>query len=275
MGDFSQFRLERLIQTAIPINPDMILDWRRFAEADAPTLRLRGLTLTPDQQLVPIQIDHDTTELFLPRSKRIRLHDGWLLSLNIFMMGPAKQRGLDYNVVSLLYRSEEPENAVITLIKGYYEGENHLSWPYGRHVEMTEGQGAIVTTVVPNPAAGAGFTYTVPSNTRERVLAVRYELNTDATAGNRTAGIELKTATDMPIAETRTSFLQGPSSGFIYNFWHGITEIPDTTGSNVIGSLPPITLTGGMKITSDIGNFKPGDQISNIAITTERWVAIP
>ncbi len=115
-----------------------------------------------------------------------------------------------------------------------------------------------------NPAAGANFTITVPPNEAWGLRAIRFQITTDATAGNRSAMLLLDDTVNIFFQVTPASVL-APSISGRFSFGRGIGYASAVNTHRVQG-LPDVILDTGWRIQSSVEGLAAADQISLITV---------
>lgn len=128
---------------------------------------------------------------------------------------------------------------------------------------------------VPNPAAGAQWSVTVPGDQAWRVLSVAALLTTSAVAGNRSAAL---------LADDQQSVFMGADSdvaiaanlAVTISWALGlITSTSIVTGGVASAGLPDLVLPPGYRLRSATTAFDVADQWSSIAIAVESLQTLP
>lgn len=135
----------------------------------------------------------------------------------------------------------------------------------------------IVTLQVPQPAAGAGFTF-VPSTTdKTLLLALTGKLATDATVASRRPALTLADQAGLTYWTADAVFGQAASLAVIYSWARGAALAPAAalvTAERVALPLPWLRLQPGDEVTVSTTAEDTGDQWSAIvyrAIVGDWW----
>lgn len=122
-----------------------------------------------------------------------------------------------------------------------------------------------------NPAAGANFTYTLPTPYHYKLDAVRFKIVTDANAANRQVMLHMYTV-GAPSIYYSSTILVAENLTRYYSLWAGLNTIDRGTFSQNVCSLPPqMYLRENCIIASDIKNIQVGDLITEIQLHFRRW----
>lgn len=124
---------------------------------------------------------------------------------------------------------------------------------------------------VANPAAGAGFTYTVGGNYWERLAAISFTLVTDANGATRQVLLAMKDGTGTNIASTAAGGTQITALTRLYSFVPNQGTAPALIGTTFLAPLPVLFLQPGFSVVVSITNVQVGDQVSAIRIYREAF----
>jgi hypothetical protein len=129
-----------------------------------------------------------------------------------------------------------------------------------------------------NPAAGADFSLTVPTNSLWEIVHIGFHITTSATAANRFLACQVLDAgsNELFLFFASGSSL-GASGGSDTRFEVGIPQLAGNIGITSFNSsaMPPkLMVTDGFKIGSHIYNIQAGDQISGIRIIVRAYKSL-
>ena len=132
---------------------------------------------------------------------------------------------------------------------------------------MTQHNQFVVT--VADPAAGADFSYTVPTtSTPQKLIAASYTLTTDANVANRLARVRVKRGSNT-ILMAAASSVQA-ADAVASNFWQYNVAVNVVASTSRVQVLPDqITLFPGDVIDSFLLNKQVGDQITLVTFVFE------
>ncbi|OGK10160.1 MAG: hypothetical protein A2Y63_00275 [Candidatus Riflebacteria bacterium RBG_13_59_9] len=126
--------------------------------------------------------------------------------------------------------------------------------------------------IVPNPAIGANWEYSVPTGCLFQIHHITFQLSTDATVSNRQPFMALNYAGSRMSAFANTQ-VQAASQARVWIFTLGLPTSAQAIGTVLICGLPTIImLRPDWVFASAIYNLQAGDQLTAISITGERWV---
>jgi len=166
-----------------------------------------------------------------------------------------------------------PANEFRVLCAGYLTTSQGMSWPDRQPMQSAEGPGWPLSISVGNPAAGADWTYTLPTTQRLDVYGVHALLTTSATAGTRTVTLKVTDGAN-------TLFLIDATNTQAISLAYDYTMYPSSFAGGSAGThqyipLPePLVLMQGWTIGTTTANISATDQWSAIRITALSWFDI-
>ncbi len=203
------------------------------------------------------------------------LAEGYFLGCQIFSSLLTTQRGQLF--VSLaVQRGPNLSSGITTafLLQDYIDLVDQTGWPPGRYISSTDGAGAILSTAVANPAAGADWSFTVPAQSRAKVRSVKAQLATSATAGARLARLQITDGTNVVFTVVPT-ITQTVSLTWTYDWALGMGGELNASANNFVGeALPDMLLEPGWVIGTSTAAISATDQWSLIRLETERWISV-
>ena len=133
--------------------------------------------------------------------------------------------------------------------------------------------GRAFSEVVPlvNPAAGAGFTYTVGGNYWERLAALSFVFTTNGNAANRAVTLRIKDGSGATLVAVPGAAVQVASTAYTYSFWGDQTPTNDTVNLVNAQPVPRIYLQPAYSVAVAVGAIDAGDQVSAIRLYVERF----
>lgn len=200
------------------------------------------------------------------------LAEGYLLSLQVFPSVTTTQRGQLYVTVFLKHGPLATSgNLNAILAQGYIDAVTALAWPGGYMEPSVSGQGAITSVAVTNPAAGADFSFTVPTGERLRLRSLTATLTTAVAVANRQPVLNITDGTSILFSIVPT-VVQTASLAVRYS-WGAMlgVEVVGNGGLFVAEPLPDVLLEPGFKVTSVTGAIAAADQWSAIHFCFEQW----
>lgn len=124
--------------------------------------------------------------------------------------------------------------------------------------------------LVPNPAAGAGFTWKPSGAEFTRIRAVCFQLVTSSAVANRIVYLDLVDGSGAKIARSSAGFNQTASLTSVYTFAVGINTYGANAAASIGSGLPEIWLRNGCEISVGITAVDTADQVSAIRVTVDQ-----
>src|SRR6266542_935387 len=145
-----------------------------------------------------------------------------------------------------------------------------------RHLveSLRSGRAQYRVFTIAQPAAGAGFSFTVDSLGWLQVLAIRYAFLTDATVINRVPRIEYRDGDGNDLLRMPIGVVIQATTGAVLSF---ISDYGITTGVTSASNSSPLVgwlLMPGWSVAAVIANMQAADQISLIRVTALDWVTL-
>jgi len=177
------------------------------------------------------------------------------------------RRGECYVRVTLLLDGEPVQR----LASAYLTDSKTLSWPPGQFEGFTEGPGFLEVVQTADPAAGAEVTYTIPTNQRARLRALKLVLVTDATVANRYAHVVIDDGAN-EITRIESDYAQVASKNLQYFFLEGF-PVNSVLTNEVMRFFPvAFPLMQGSRIRTLTGNMVAGDDHGVGTLFLETWI---
>ena len=137
---------------------------------------------------------------------------------------------------------------------------------------LPENQGYIRHVTIPDPAAGAVFTYTQPVAVRWRVISLCAHFVTDANPANRQISLDFRLGTDI-ILRAGINDLITDSLTLDISWNPGGGGVVNAANTAKMGVLPSTFLFNNeMIIFATVQNIQIGDQFSEIHLLVEEWM---
>jgi len=194
-----------------------------------------------------------------------QLLEGYILSAGITLTSNTALLGPCYAWLTLRRFGAGLGNLTRTLISGNLQLNRAISWPERQALSPTEEALQILTFSIGNPAAGVDITYSVPVAMRLTLFVFGAQLVTSATAGTRTATLEILFGGNVVAAIDATA-TQAPSLTRHYT-GYGNGFAGGSGGTNIYWPLPsPTVLAGSMQLVTSTANLSATDQWSNVWI---------
>lgn len=227
--------------------------------------------LRPDGVIVP-----NSFSIFPPNTRArtatiFGLTEGFLLSVQLFGQAGGILRGQCFAYVEIC---RPPSGTVIgyeTLVSDYVTNGATIGWPGGRVQQSTEGPGFLHSVAVGNPAAGADWNVSVPTNARWKVICARMQLVTGAAVANR--------AVESNVDDGAASYAIGdgnlsvPASTTVnVSFMGGIPTIATNYTDVNVATPPGLWQPATHRYSSRTLGIQAADQFSLINLLVEEWI---
>lgn len=133
--------------------------------------------------------------------------------------------------------------------------------------------GNIKTIIIPAPAQGANFSYTIPVGRRMHVRSIAFHFVTDANVATRRVVVYVIDPEGGISYSTIPTVTQAAGLSYDYTFAPGSRELANAVGRYVTSHLASkLILVPGENISSDIQNVQAGDQIQEIYLLVEEFI---
>lgn len=230
------------------------------AAADT-TLQAFGRVLRDDGEIEPFQ-----TFIFAPDTVTRVVQDlpmpkGFLLSLIVNVTGAAPLIGQVFTRASLIRGFTGATVVTATLLQGYVNAAQVLSWPGTplQQADAVPGYGLQIISTGALP--GQLMQFTVPTGEHYSVLGAQASLQCDATAATRRAYLFPSSANQAFFSHHTQTVL---ASGFRSHYWAiGLTGNIDAASTQSAAALPTrVELDAGEQIRIFATNMQAGDQFT-------------
>ncbi len=163
------------------------------------------------------------------------------------------------------------DDVLLEFCSGYVYGTKSLSWPAGNSSDIVPQHGRFESDVSPsNPAAGANFSYTVPTGEIWRVFGMTFRLTTDANVANRRVFPYFSCAS----GTYRFWANEDQAASLTHDYVGHVGESPPTTLYTTYHHLPmprDVWIRGNGTIGIIVDNKQAGDQLFGIKFMQERF----
>ena len=240
---------------------------------------LAGVSLAINARLWnPVEGVHEINELMTPTSDRslntfsFGLHYGYLVSAVIKATAGSPHRGQTLATMLLARPPAAAFAPKVLLAQDYVTTQYGPLYPGGKQGAGVDGQGALFSFSVAQPAAGADWVQTVPTGARWILHGIYATLATAIAVANRQPLLLFDDGTNKLVA-ANTALVQAAS---LTEDWAWSPTV-STTGlfqSNVNEvQLPfPVPLSAGWRVRTLTGAIQAADQWSAIRLLVEEWL---
>lgn len=244
---------------------------RSFNAAAGVALQLEGRLLTPDGEIIPIAGPMVTTTDRLAQTATHAIGAGWIQGLQVRATAGSPRVGQCFVVVELVRGQTGAFQSLGTLLQGYVTDTTPLAWPGTPLRPSAEGPGVIRSITGTDPAAGAEWSETVPTNARWRLFGVTAPLVTDATVANREFVLTIDDGAAI-VAEVPAGTVQAASLTRRYSFLRNVQRGVGVSDDTIGGPVPDAILMGGYRIRSVTINLAGGDNWGAPQLWVEEWI---
>lgn len=165
---------------------------------------------------------------------------------------------------------------VVALASGYVSNTKSISFPSAGIQGMTDEIGKSVIIEVSRPAANNQWTYTIPDHRRFRLMAISFELVTDANAANRNILVQITPngSSNGLIYFSNTNLTASLNAFYSWsNSGRAETQLTIGTNSFIVVPFPQgIELHAGDIISSLASGFQVGDRYNRIELYGKLWI---
>lgn len=247
---------------------------KTFCSDAGAIVAVRGRVLRPDNVPVPI------AESIVANSNRTNafvlsgLAEGWLLGLEVFAGGATPGSERCYVIVDLVRGNVGAGSATQGLTKGYITNNTPLIWPYGADMLPQDGPGALFSTTIGVPSAGAEFSFTFPTNSRSEVIAIQAVLNTAVAVANRQPRLFFDDGANTFYAAPLGTTI--PASQVVNISWGAGAGGPIIADLGVMAAPIPnnVFMAGGFRLRSVTGALQAADQWNGIFLLRREWIDV-
>lgn len=201
----------------------------------------------------------------------MRMGESLLIDVTVSMTGSTSLGRATYARVTKIRGQDSVPMTLQSLLAGYVSPRESLTYPPVFFEPQFSGRGNIRSITGTDPAAGVEISETVPTNTMWRVIAITFDLVTDATVANRIVRVEMDDGTNVHVIAAAPN-TQAASLTLRYTAADGGQSL--TTSGNRVG----ITLPGGVflressRIRTNTGNLQAGDNFTAPQLLVEEWI---
>lgn len=212
-----------------------------------------------------------------PTSNRVRnafqflLTEGFLLSVQVFSEPPALIRGQTFVYLEIGRQVGASFTGYWTLLQDYLAAGQSLSWPGSRIIQSIEGPGWTHSVAVTQPAAGADWTVTIPTNARWRFMSGAAQLVTSAAVANRVTEFNPNDSVPATMG-IGTPNQTVPASQTVQICYSPSVPTAVANITDVVCLATPVVSLAGYVLKSRSTNLQAADQYSNVNLEVEEWI---
>jgi|GEM_PF-1422374 len=203
-------------------------------------------------------------------SLNIPLYEGWLISATVSMLSGT---GETYFRLSLVRGAAVPNSAFVLalLAAGFVTSRTPLTWPGNMLKTPLEAPGRLRSIVGTDPAAGVEILETVPAGVRWELLAVWFQLVTDATVASRAPVLIIDDGVNT-IVQARDSTAQTATRTDQYTAGPGMSA-PTPGGFQHYIPIPiGLVLQSSYRVRTSTFAFQAGDDYGAPTLYVREWL---
>lgn len=244
---------------------------RSFNSAAGVTLALEGRVLRPEGSIDPMSNPHAPNTDRTAATSVIAVGAGWIQHLSVRATAGAPRVGQCFVVVEIVRGQAGAMQPLGVVLQGYVTDTSGLAWPGTPMQPSIDGAGVIRSIAGADPAAGAEWSETVPTNARWRLLGVDAALVTDATVANREVVLTIDDGAAI-VAEVAAGTAQAASLTRRYSFARGVQRGAPAASTIINGPAPDAMLMGGYRVRSVTTALQAGDNWGAPQLWVEEWI---
>lgn len=251
------------IRMLVPVRPDAV-----GGQPDSPKSQAN---VGPPLTAIEFGAVNLTLAVGVLGSKVVPLAEGFLLSIAGVSQTTAA-RGITFMRATLLRGGSTAPFASLLIVSDYVTTTYFAGWPYGRIISSAETAGFTQEQTVANPAAGADWSFTIPTGAKWRIQSVSAQYAASATVNNRAPSIQILQSGVVVFEGTPNQVIVASTTAQV-TYTSGSSPGAAANVTDVMGPLPsPCWISNALVIRSVTKNISAGDQWSNIAIWAEQFV---
>lgn len=253
------------------VTPDNSIVVRMWNSLAGVTVRFGMRLLLVDGTITTFQADITPTANRNAFDTRFPLYEGWLLDLSFGVPAGIPLRGQLFCIVALNRGGNVAGFNIETLVADYITLGQGNGWPNGPVNEPTEGPGFVHTVAITQPAAGAEWTVTVPTNLRWRPLAAAAVLTTAAAVANRVPDVQLDDGANVYFVGVPNQSIPAATPARV-SYAQQIPAAAANVTDVMVQLAEAAVLMAGHRISSLTRNIQAADQYSAIFLSVEEWL---
>lgn len=260
-----------IIGGALYLPPGTAARITSYNAASGVRVSLQGWILGTDGVPRPFALTHAPNTDRTLATDTVVLGDGWLLCAHVVATAGSPRRGQCFVRVQLTLGHSSISDAFATVLQGYVVDTLGLAFPGSPVSLSTDGPGVIRTVTGTNPAAGAEFSETVPTNARWRLISLYAQLVTGAAVANREPALVIDDgATNVHASAVHTSQAASLTHQHVWSINNQRAAMNVHTVHPA--PLPDGILMGGYRIRSSTANIQAADDYAAPLMLVEEWI---
>lgn len=257
------------------VGPDDGLLLRATNSASGVVVKITGMFLRPDGQLIPLEFKLAPTSDRTINTVAWPLGEGYLLSLAAFIDSGTLKRGQCFVQVRATRGIQSSRFHYAQLMSGYVSTSDPLGWPGDPRRSSLEGRGNLRSITGTDPAANVEIAETVPTGAQWLLYAVKATLVTDANVANRQSMLAIKDSAGVLVAVSPFPGTQAASLTNDLHWMAGVTHAVQILSTSKTAGLPtPMYLSAGFTINTVTSLRQVGDNYGAPQLLVEEWLEL-
>lgn len=229
--------------------------------------------LRDDGVIVPLVFAPGVPAARTIQTTRVQLVEGYLLSCTIMSATASNQSSINFGWAALIRPPNTIGSQYELLCSGNLFANIPIGFPESAPRLPTDGMGQPRLAQSAIPAAGADFVFTVPANTRMRIISLDATLTTSAAVANRNPALIVDDGANV-VGEINAGVNQAASLAQEYT-WGDTLPFSALFGGNLTAPLPSnLILPGGWRVRSETTAIDVADQWTNANIHVIEWLDV-
>jgi hypothetical protein len=261
--------VQPLVGEYVDVNDQLVIGCA--APITGNTLIVNVRVLTVDGKVIPMQFAVAPAGAIAFTTFRFQLLEGFLLSATARYSAGFRNNNWCYVELALARAAFSFNDKYIPLWSGYASSNNAFGWPGTLSQRPTDGAGVVHSIPVGAPAAGVDVTFTVPANTRWRLISFRATLTAAVAVANRIMTLTMDDGATV-LAESVSNVTQVASVVNTYNAFDSAPIINTPINLRTQMALPSNMLMGtGFRINTVTSGLQAADQWSAAQLLVAEW----
>ena len=257
--------------TSVPVTRDHFLRLETLNRAGSVVLQVLVRFLHADGRVTHMQFQQRPGSALSKETDTYQLTDGWIIGIGLAVQSGDVQRGECFCTLRLQLGGAFDEQPFQTFISDYVYTSYSLSWPGSAIRDSLDGKGYMLSATQASPGAGLDLQYTIPTNTRVRLIGIKLAMATSATAGNRY--LVMRAIRGTTVLWSVPSNQAQPASTTVTYHWSSGLGFGGLGGMDAMLPLPTdLYMVDGDVLETDVIGRDAGDTIGSAEIYLEQWI---
>lgn len=252
-------------------NSDDQLRLTTFGSVASVTLTIEGRHMNLDGNVEVLYETHTPNSDRTIATSFYHIGTGFLLNVHVRASAGSPRIGQVYAILEVVRTINTTVRPIALLYQGYVTDTMRFGWPNSPTRPSADGPGVVRSVTGTDPAAGAEFTETVPTNARWSLYSLAVVFVTSSAAAGREPRIVCDDGT--------TTFFQSdpPASQAASETWTwvasvGVPRTSRVSTSQVWGFPSQMILMGASRVRSSTTAIQTGDNWAAPQMLLEEWI---